>query len=42
VFRKYINTQNYQLADKAETRKGYEEVRNLIQSILGITIKEGI
>jgi chromosome partitioning protein len=42
VFRKYINKQNYQLADKAETRKGYEEVRNLIQSILGITIKEGI
>jgi chromosome partitioning protein len=42
VFRKYINTRNYQLADKAETRKGYEEVRNLIQSILGITVKEGI
>jgi chromosome partitioning protein len=40
MFRKYINKRNYRLDDKAETHKGYEEVRNLIQSILGITIEE--
>jgi chromosome partitioning protein len=42
VFRKYINGQNYQITDKAETRKGYEEVKALIKSVLNIDIKEGI
>ncbi|WP_010256883.1 ParA family protein [Treponema primitia] len=42
VYRKYINKRNYRLSSKAETQNGYEEVKNLIQSILGISIKEAI
>jgi chromosome partitioning protein len=42
VFRKYINKRNYRLDSKAETQKGYEEVKSLIQNVLGITIKEAI
>jgi chromosome partitioning protein len=42
VFRKFINKQNYKITDKAETKKGYEEVKALIKSILNIDIKEGI
>jgi chromosome partitioning protein len=42
VFRKYINRQNYQITDKAETKKGYEEVKALIKSVLNIDIKEVI
>jgi chromosome partitioning protein len=42
VFRKYINKQNYLLSDKAETKKGYEEAKALIKSVLNIKIKEGI
>ena len=42
AFRKYINKRNYRLDDKAETGKVYEEIKNLIQSVLGITIKEGM
>ncbi|GHV90254.1 hypothetical protein AGMMS50268_07570 [Spirochaetia bacterium] len=42
VFRKYINKQNYQLSDKAETKKAYEEVKALIKSVLNIKIKERI
>ncbi|GHV75637.1 chromosome partitioning protein ParA [Spirochaetia bacterium] len=42
VFRKFINKQNYQLSDKAETRKAYEEVKALIKSVLNIKIKERI
>jgi chromosome partitioning protein len=42
VFRKYINKQNYQLGNKAETKKGYEEVKSLIKSVLNIKIKESI
>jgi chromosome partitioning protein len=42
VFRKYINKKNYRIDNKAETRKGYEEVKNLILSILGIEIKEAM
>ncbi|GHT98557.1 chromosome partitioning protein ParA [Spirochaetia bacterium] len=40
VFRKYINKQNYQLSDKAETRKAFEEVKGLIKSVLNIKIKD--
>jgi chromosome partitioning protein len=42
VFRKYINKQNYQIGEKAETQKSYVEIKSLISSILGITIKEVI
>jgi chromosome partitioning protein len=42
VYRKYINKRNYRLSSKAETQNAYEEVQNLVQSILGITIKEAI
>ncbi|GHV76982.1 hypothetical protein AGMMS49942_18030 [Spirochaetia bacterium] len=42
VFRKYINKQNYQLSDKAETKKAYEEIKALIKSVLNIRIKERI
>jgi chromosome partitioning protein len=42
MFRKYINKQNYRLDSKAETQKGYEEVKSLIESVLGITIKDVI
>jgi chromosome partitioning protein len=42
VYRKYINKRNYRLSSKTETQKGFEEVQNLVQSILGVTIKEGI
>ncbi|GHV84039.1 cobyric acid synthase [Spirochaetia bacterium] len=42
VFRKYINKQHYQIDYKAETEKYYEEIKNLINSILGISIKEAI
>jgi chromosome partitioning protein len=42
VFRKFINSQNYQLTDKTETKKAYEEVKALIKSVLNIDIKEVI
>jgi chromosome partitioning protein len=42
IFRKYINRQNYRLDNKAETQKGYEEVKALIKSVLNIKIKESI
>jgi len=40
VFRKFINRMNYRIDSKAETRNAYEEVRSLINSVLGISIKE--
>jgi chromosome partitioning protein len=40
VFRKYITRRRYRLDGKSETRKGYTEIKSLIQSILGITIGE--
>jgi chromosome partitioning protein len=42
VFRKYVNKRNYRIDGKPETQKGYEEIKNLIQSILGIEIKEAV
>jgi chromosome partitioning protein len=42
VFRKYINRRNYRLDDKGETQKGYEEIKKLIHSVLGIGIKEAV
>ncbi|GHT80813.1 hypothetical protein FACS1894130_12430 [Spirochaetia bacterium] len=42
VYRKYINKRNYRLSSKVETQNGYEEVQNLVQGILGVTIKEAI
>jgi chromosome partitioning protein len=41
VFRKYINKRNYQINDKAETRKAYGEVKALIHSVLGIITEGG-
>jgi chromosome partitioning protein len=38
VFRKYTNKRNYRFDGKAETQKGYEEIRNLIYSVLEIGI----
>ncbi|MDR3142467.1 MAG: ParA family protein [Tannerellaceae bacterium] len=40
VFRKYINKRNYRIDSKAETQKAYGEIKALIQSILGIEVKE--
>jgi chromosome partitioning protein len=40
VFRKYINRRRYHFDSRAETRKAHEEIKNLIQSVLGIEIKE--
>jgi len=40
VFRKFINKRNYRIDSKAETSNAYEEVKNLINSVLGISIKE--
>jgi hypothetical protein len=42
VFRKYINRRNYQIDSKTETWKGYEEIKNLIYSVLGIIVPEVI
>ena len=42
AFRKYINKQNYKIDGRNETIKAHEEVRSIIQSILGITIKDGL
>jgi chromosome partitioning protein len=42
VFRKYINRRKYQIDSKAETRKAYEEVKNLIYNVLGIIVPEVI
>jgi chromosome partitioning protein len=39
VFRKYINKRKYHIDSKAETQKGYEEIKCLIQSVLGIEVK---
>jgi len=41
VFRKYINKAHYRIDGKTETMKVYEEIKNLIKSILDIDIKEG-
>jgi chromosome partitioning protein len=40
VYRKYINRRNYRIDGKAETKKGYEEIKSLIRSVLGIEITE--
>jgi chromosome partitioning protein len=42
VYRKYINRHNYRLSGKEETRKGYEEVKALVQSILGVSVEEAV
>jgi chromosome partitioning protein len=42
AFRKYINKENYRINTKPETGKVYEEIKNLIQSILGVEIKESL
>jgi len=42
VFRKYVNKRNYRIDGKPETQKGYEEIRNLIRSVLEIEIKEAV
>lgn len=42
VFRKYINRKNYKIDERIETQKAYEEIKNLVQSILGISIGEAL
>jgi len=42
TYRKYINKQNYRIDGRNETFKAHEEIKNLIQSVLGIEIKEGL
>jgi chromosome partitioning protein len=42
TYRKYINKRNYHIDGRNETFKAHEEVKSLIQSILGIEIKEGL
>jgi chromosome partitioning protein len=42
VLRKYINKRNYRIDNRPETQKAYAEVKNLIKSILGVAIKEGL
>jgi chromosome partitioning protein len=42
VYRKYINRRNYRLSSNAETQKGFDEVQDLLQSVLGVTVKEAI
>jgi chromosome partitioning protein len=42
VYRKYINKRNYRLSSKLETQKSFVEVKNLIESVLDISIKEEI
>jgi chromosome partitioning protein len=42
VYRKYINKRNFKIKSKGETLKAHEEVKNLIQSVLGITVKDGV
>jgi len=42
AYRKFINKRNYHIDGRNETVKAHEEVKSLIQSILGIEIKEGL
>jgi chromosome partitioning protein len=42
VYRKYINRKNYRIDGRSETVKAHEEVKSLVQSVLGIEIKEGL
>jgi hypothetical protein len=42
IIRKYINGQNYRLNSRVETKKQYEELTSLIESITQIKIAEDI
>jgi chromosome partitioning protein len=42
MYRKYINKRNYRIDSKTETQRGYEEIKSLIRSVLGITIGEAL
>jgi chromosome partitioning protein len=42
VLRKYINRQNYKIGGKGETLKTYEEIKALMQGVLGIGIGEAL
>jgi len=42
AYRKYINKRNYHIDGRNETLKAHEEVKSLIQSVLGVTVKEGL
>jgi chromosome partitioning protein len=42
IIRKYINGQNYRLNSRVETKKQYEELTSLIESITQIRIEEDI
>jgi chromosome partitioning protein len=42
VFRKYINKRRYRIDGRDETCKSYGEIKNLIQSVLGVSIGEAL
>lgn len=42
VFRKYINKRNYRIDSKVEIGKVYEEIKNLMKSVLGVDIGEAL
>jgi len=42
AYRKYVNKRNYRIDGKPETQKWYEEIKSLIQNILGIGIKGAV
>jgi chromosome partitioning protein len=42
VFRKYINKRNYRIDSRIETANAFGEIKNLIQSILGIKVKGAV
>ncbi|MDR2864964.1 MAG: ParA family protein [Spirochaetaceae bacterium] len=42
VYRKYINKRNYKLDAKTETQKSFNEAKELIENILGVSINEAI
>jgi chromosome partitioning protein len=38
--RKYINSQSFRITSRLETQKQYNEIKNLVQSVTGVTVKE--
>jgi chromosome partitioning protein len=41
-YRKYVNRRNDRIDGRDETRKAHEEIKSLIQSVLGVRIKEAL
>jgi len=42
AFRKFVNKRNYRIDSKPEAQNAYEEVKNFIESVLDISIKEDL